>query len=172
MIFDTLQKPYVHIIINNEIIKNTYFSKFMENDDETLVVRTIEGKKCTALDDMFKEFATKLSFPDYFGYNWAAFDECINDLRWLPSKAYILMIYDSDSIEASCFTDFRTLIKIMMHSINEWTQGRNFDNFPTPPTPFHIYFFHSTEIKNLIELIKDAGIDETDIDIQNPSPLF
>lgn len=172
MVFDTLQKPYVHIVIKDAIVANKYFSKLMENGDEIFIVRAIEGKNCTTVDDLFEEFATKLSFPDYFGYNWAAFDECINDLSWLPSKAYILMINDSDTIESTCFTDFRTLVKIMMHTINEWTQGRNFNNFPTPPTPFHVYFFHSTEIKNLIELIKDTGIDESDIDIQNPSPIF
>lgn len=37
-----------------------------------------------------------MQFPEYFGKNWDAFEECINDLSWLPADGYIL-VYDRNS---------------------------------------------------------------------------
>ena len=33
--------------------------------------------------NVFAFYSKALSFPDYFGWNWDAFDECITDLSWL-----------------------------------------------------------------------------------------
>ena len=34
-------------------------------------------------DAVFAFYCTALSFPEYFGWNWDAFDECIHDLYWI-----------------------------------------------------------------------------------------
>lgn len=39
------------------------------------------GMRCR--EDVFAFYSSTLSFPDYFGWNWDAFDECIHDLSWL-----------------------------------------------------------------------------------------
>ena len=36
-----------------------------------------------ASHDVFAFYSKALAFPDYFGWNWDAFDECITDLSWL-----------------------------------------------------------------------------------------
>jgi len=46
------------------------------------IVRYLRGQKCTRKNNFFDEFAAALQFPYYFGQNWDAFDECINDLSW------------------------------------------------------------------------------------------
>jgi hypothetical protein len=52
-----------------------------------LVVRTLRGVKMQTVQQLFDEFAAALQFPWYFGENWAAFDECLTDLAWLPPEA-------------------------------------------------------------------------------------
>ena len=33
--------------------------------------------------DVFAFYSKVLAFPDYFGWNWDAFDECLKDLSWI-----------------------------------------------------------------------------------------
>jgi hypothetical protein len=43
--------------------------------------RFCRGSKMQTLDALFDEFSAAWQFPYYFGYNWAAFDECLSDLN-------------------------------------------------------------------------------------------
>ena len=38
-------------------------------------------------------FADKLQFPGYFGWNWDAFEECLNDLSWLPAGKGVAIVH-------------------------------------------------------------------------------
>ncbi len=81
-----------------------------------------------------------MEFPDYFGYNWAAFNECLNDLDWLTADAYLLLFADVDKVIKALGKSFTVLVEILIRTIDEWTEGRNYDDFPTPPTSFHVVF--------------------------------
>lgn len=35
-----------------------------------------------------------LRFPRYFRRNWDAFEECLNDLHWLPANARIAIVHE------------------------------------------------------------------------------
>ncbi len=39
---------------------------------------------------LFTALASALRFPAYFGHNWAALDECLGDLSWLPEDVALL----------------------------------------------------------------------------------
>jgi hypothetical protein len=43
--------------------------------------------------------ATQLSFPDYFGGNWDALEECICDLSWLPPGRVLVKHGDVPLVE-------------------------------------------------------------------------
>jgi hypothetical protein len=43
---------------------------------------------------LFEELARCLRFPDYFGANWNALEECIRDLSWLPAGTVVLKHHD------------------------------------------------------------------------------
>lgn len=40
----------------------------------------LDGSKMATLDGAYAEIASKLSFPDYFGRNLDALEECLQDL--------------------------------------------------------------------------------------------
>src|SRR5690349_7388606 len=66
--------------------------------DDGLRLLEVNGANARTVDELFDEFAEKLEFPDYFGRNWAAFDECIADLEWLPADGYLLIIRNAPKL--------------------------------------------------------------------------
>ena len=60
------------------------------------------------------EFLTAMGqafqFPDYFGHNWDALEECLLDLSWLPASGYVLL-YNRPN-------------RLMHTSPDEWTTAR------------------------------------------------
>ena len=45
-------------------------------------------------NDLFHEYDMQLRFPEYFGANWDAFDECMSDLSWLPDGTIVVRHQD------------------------------------------------------------------------------
>jgi RNAse (barnase) inhibitor barstar len=64
-----------------------------------LTVRTVRGAKMRTARQLFDEFAAALQFPDYFGENWDALDECLADLDWLSIKVgAVLVVRDAEQV--------------------------------------------------------------------------
>ena len=61
-------------------------------------VAYVRGKFCGTLDGFFQEISSSMRFPNYFGWNWAAFDECITDLEWLSFSGLLIVIDDFDLV--------------------------------------------------------------------------
>lgn len=120
----------------------------------------LAGKECTTETKLLKEFARKMSFPDYFGCNWQALDECINDLDWIKENEYLLIVNNAHYILNSPFVIlkeqlFSSFIELLENAKLEWENGRNFDDFPTLPTHFNIVFVtRESEEKFLLKLKK------------------
>jgi hypothetical protein len=41
---------------------------------------------------LLNNFAAALGFPDWFGHNWDALEDCITDLSWRDAPGYVLLI--------------------------------------------------------------------------------
>ena len=57
--------------------------------NNTLVVDINLGSLGTS-SSFLKIMSEKLYFPDYFGFNYDALDECMQDLSWLPEEKIII----------------------------------------------------------------------------------
>jgi hypothetical protein len=70
---------------------------------------------------VYDEFAAALQFPEYFGENWAAFDECLTDLEWLPPEAgYVVVFTDPLLVLDESPDDFRVLVRTLTSVIQHW----------------------------------------------------
>ena len=125
----------------------------------------VDLKGVSDTDKLFKIFVDAFRFPDYFGYNWSAFDECINDLKWLHSSSYVLVIINFDKMRVTEY-DRQKLIYLLRKAADNWTKGRTFNpSFPTPPTPFHIVIaLDNNERSGIVDFLKTQGVQNiTDI---------
>jgi RNAse (barnase) inhibitor barstar len=43
--------------------------------------------------DLLRALASRLKFPNYFGWNWDALEECLCDLSWLKPQAGIVLLH-------------------------------------------------------------------------------
>lgn len=43
--------------------------------------------------DLLRALAKELKFPEYFGWNWDAVDECMRDLSWLPDFGGVVLVH-------------------------------------------------------------------------------
>ncbi|NMB44187.1 MAG: barstar family protein [Clostridiales bacterium] len=140
-----VEKPLIHLIYCN-----WFDLEECINFKEHTYVAIIDGKNCTSTENVFIEFANVFKFPNYFGSNWSAFDECINDLEWLSSDSYILLIKNVNHVLQGETKDFRILLNILKDTAVEWSNGRYYDDYPTEPTPFHIILHSEKEKKDLL----------------------
>ena len=131
--------PNLHFIEGDRPLLNKFINELQKNIPTSTYLAVVDGNGVTNLDELFNRLSIAFEFPDYFGNNWNALDECINDLDWLNKDSYVLILESMDSMLKD-EQNFNILIRILRDAARDWHNGRNYDSFPTPPTPFHIVF--------------------------------
>lgn len=128
------KKPWVHLVILPE--KGKFDPHHLVATHS--VVRTISGTKCRTKAGLLDEFARALSFPDYFGHNWDALEECLADLDWLPAQGYLLVVTDADQVltKPDEEDDYETLVEILAEAGEAWSTKELPDMAPGG-VPFH-----------------------------------
>jgi len=81
----------------------------------------------TAKDALLERFAAALAFPDWFGGNWDALEDCLGDLSWRADAAHLLVIEGFEALQAAARDDFRVLLDLLADVAEDWSaQGRDF----------------------------------------------
>jgi RNAse (barnase) inhibitor barstar len=109
------------------------------------VLRIVHGKKCRHSSDLFNEFARALDFPDYFGHNWDALEECLADFEWLSAKGYILLITDAQAVLPDDEDEYETLLEVLSDAGEAWSKGQTADG---RRAPFHGVFVVAEQDKS------------------------
>ncbi len=91
---------------------------------------------------LYDEFAKSFNFPPYFGNNWAALEECLLDLEWLPARAYLTLITEANLLlKSEAQGDTEAFMKMLARITNDWNGGSPTGVYPVRgPIPFHILF--------------------------------
>ncbi len=92
----------------------------------------LDGRRMRDDASVFDHFSEVMEFPDYFGRNWDAMDECLRDMDWAPHKAHLLVISDADALFLTARRTFVALLdslRFVSRHWHEWQDGK---------TPFKI----------------------------------
>ena len=110
------------------------------------VLKVIKGRACATPASLFAEFARALEFPDYFGHNWDALEECLADLEWIPAKGYILLLTGAVHVLPDDEVEYETFLEILRDAGEAWGSGQA-GMGARRATPFHILFVVSEREK-------------------------
>ncbi|MGH8692277.1 MAG: barstar family protein [Burkholderiales bacterium] len=91
---------------------------------------------------LLQNIAKALDFPDWFGGNWDALEDCLTDLSWRDAPGYVLLF---DETKAS---DERGVLIDVLGSSAEFWAGRG--------KPFFAVFIDAQRALPLPELFRNA----------------
>lgn len=140
--------------------KNEFSSAVFRWNEAGLTARVVRGRKMTRFSGLMDEFAAALQFPSYFGENWPAFQECLEDMEWLPAgKGIVIAVADAGQVLSDePDVELRVLIRSFARAHasyaspiadNEW--------WDRPAIPFHVVLQASPDSSgDLLEWL-DAG---------------
>jgi hypothetical protein len=128
------KKPWAHLLIVQDGRKLDLAQHMPAN----FAVRIVSGAKCKTKSGLLAEFARALSFPDYFGHNWDALEECLADLDWLPARGYVIMVTEADQVltKLDDEDDYETFIEILSEAGEAWSSKQS-GAVAGEGTPFH-----------------------------------
>jgi RNAse (barnase) inhibitor barstar len=128
-----------------------YVVKERPSGNETTFIGEIDGTKATNISKFLNEISIAFRFPDYFGHNYNALNECLNDLDWIDVPNYALFIknYSLFLIDEDHQTKLDTL-KLFQNACIEWANVPNFDGEDEfrKRADFKIYIEKCAEIVN------------------------
>ncbi len=143
----TIAPPYLHLLTSARVEVNRISTV---SRLQGLEGRLLRGRRMKTVDGLWDEFAAAFQFPWYFGYNWAAFDECLgDDMDWLPLTGYVLGIMDAEALLTG---------EVYRHARSVG------DSTDRPALPFHAVFqAEESQMTQLRERLLAAGAILDDI---------
>ena len=115
-------------------------------------VRLIHGRACGTREAMLDEFARALDFPEYFGSNWDALEDCLTDLAWLSSNKFVFVVTNTDALLRDERGMLANLGDILKGAAAFWQDH-------DPPAAFHVLFHcepaHAADVR---EILEESGI--------------
>ena len=74
--------------------------------------------------DALRAISQALRFPDWFGGNWDALEDCLGDLSWRPGNGHVLVFRNWQALTSD---DLGVLIDVLRSSAESWSgRGRPF----------------------------------------------
>lgn len=126
-------RPWVHFVNSNTIPKSVAL-----DGPRGSRIMILDGGSMQIKDDVMNEFAKSCRFPEYFGRNWDALGDCLQDMTWFEeSSEYLLAIADSALVLQDSPGEFNTLVKILESTGSIWAEFGH----GAGPVAFNAVFF-------------------------------
>lgn len=87
-------------------------------------VLPVDLRGCGSAPAAMLEIAETLRFPDWFGENLDALADCLNDLSWLPSEGYVMVLEHTSEWREQAPDTFATVLEILNETAQHWAANR------------------------------------------------
>jgi RNAse (barnase) inhibitor barstar len=87
----------------------------------------IDGREINNKVQFLKKSALAMSFPDYFGANWDAFEDCLTDMSWHETDGFVILYDNIDTFAQHSPDQFKVALEIFRDTVEFWrNQGKPF----------------------------------------------
>lgn len=100
----------------------------------------IDGETVTNKAEFLQVSAKAMNFPDYFGENWDAFEDCLIDFSWCPASKYILLYTQPENFAINSPFQWATAKEILTEAVSYW---QNTD------TPLYVLFTTDSSLPDI-----------------------
>ncbi|MDX1932451.1 MAG: barstar family protein [Capsulimonadales bacterium] len=76
----------------------------------------IDGNTVSTTDELFDCLSQYLEFPNYFGRNWSALEDCLGDLQWLGTNVITVIWFQCRTYFLKNPEDFLTFLDVFENS--------------------------------------------------------
>jgi RNAse (barnase) inhibitor barstar len=97
-------------------------------------VFNVDLKNARNVPGFIRALKRDLHFPDWFGGNLDALNDCLTDFSWAPAPGYIITLSDADALSANP-TSFAAFNAVLANAVDNW-QARGI--------PFRIFYIQAS----------------------------
>ncbi|MGW6694913.1 barstar family protein [Rhodococcus sp. NPDC054953] len=109
--------PWLHVAVDADVRAMTELAATRGGR-----VVHLDGETLTSVAAVFDGYAVAFGFPDYFGRNWAAFDESITTLAGCPSPIQLTVISGADDLLADDPDDLPVFLRLLDEAGRSWSR--------------------------------------------------
>jgi RNAse (barnase) inhibitor barstar len=66
--------------------------------------------------------AQALDFPDWFGHNWDALEDCLTDMSWQPADGYLVILSRAQDFRRAQEEEFAMALRIFDAAADFWRE--------------------------------------------------
>jgi len=70
--------------------------------------------------ELLDAIARELAFPEWFGSNWDALEDCLTDLSWCVASGYVLVLENANGFAAADPGEFETALEVLDAAAEYW----------------------------------------------------
>ena len=63
-----------------------------------------------------------MAFPEWYGSNWDALADCLNDLAWRPAEGYLVLLEHCDLLHTRAADDLVRVLQIFEEAADNWRE--------------------------------------------------
>ncbi len=90
--------------------------------DHDLAFFRLNFSRVSTKQGLLRRTAKVLEFPPYFGGNWDAFEECLNDLEWFEAAGYVLLFDNLKTLCRKAPEEIETMRSILEDAAAAWRE--------------------------------------------------
>jgi RNAse (barnase) inhibitor barstar len=82
----------------------------------------LEGQKIEKKEQFLNHASTVMHFPDYFGNNWDAFEDCITDMEWIDAEGFLIYFDHTEAFAEHHESQLETVVELFQDAVSYWNK--------------------------------------------------